>query len=198
MHKISAYVMPGTFEIQLPHVYQRLLNLYLVLKTSLVFPSSWDKVVCFLASCLEEEGMDPCDAFCMQSLSDILWLILWEENWVLKRTRDKKWQCCITIYLIRLVCLRFGSLLSHVIAAALQDLSQWESLHCTFLFMKNHHRATMWKINCCIAVHRIQVRAHGFLPKAKLQSSVLSPRKTAVLQSVTVGTKKFLLWDTGN
>lgn len=118
VHKISVYVKPGTYmaEIQLPPVSQRLPNLYLVLKTSLVFPFSWDKVVCFLASCLGEVGTDHCGAFYTQSLFDILWLILWEEKKVLKRARDQKWQYCITILLIRLICLRFGSLqLSSVI-----------------------------------------------------------------------------------
>lgn len=143
-------------------------------------------MVCFLASCLGEMGMDPWDAFCTQSFFDTFWLILWEKkNRVLKRIRDKKWQCCIEIHLISLGCLRFGSC-----------SSQWESLHCTFLFMKTHHRATMWQINRWIAVHRIQVCAPGFLPKAKLQSSILPPRKTAVLGSETTGTKKLLLWDT--
>lgn len=60
-----------------PHVSHRLLSWYLVLKKSLVFPFIWDKMVCFLASCLGEVGMDPWDAFCTQSLFDILWLILW-------------------------------------------------------------------------------------------------------------------------
>lgn len=86
VHKISVYVKPGTYmaEIQLPSVSQRLPNLYLVLKTSLVFPFSWDKVVCFLASCLGEVGTDHCGAFYTQSLFDILWLILWEEKKYLK------------------------------------------------------------------------------------------------------------------
>lgn len=174
--------MPGTFEIQLPHVYQRLLNLYLVLKTSLVFPSSWDKAVCFLASCLEEEGMDPCDAFCMQSLPDILWLILWEENWVVKRTRDKNWQCCITIYLIRPICLRFGSLLSRVISCS---TAGFVTVRISSLHLLIHEESSQGNHveNKFLHICTQNTGVCTWFP-SQSQTAVLScqPRKTAVLQ----------------
>ena len=79
MHKISARVKPWTYvaESQLSHAPQRVLSLYLALKTSLAFPFIWDKVVRFLASCLGEVGMDHCDTLgqkelCEQSPADTL------------------------------------------------------------------------------------------------------------------------------